>query len=86
MAYRYQNDGATIAPKKFIPGGRSMHKDIGYKKGQVGLYLTPTCRHLLADMAANTGITMSILAETAIREYAFNHKEQLEFNRKLKNG
>ena len=57
-----------------------MEDGIKFKKGQTGIYLSPTAKRLLAKTAGAMGLTMSMLVELALREYSFHHREEIEFN------
>lgn len=52
---------------------------IKMKKGQTGIYLSVPAKHLLINLSRATGLTMSMVVETALREYSFNHREEIKF-------
>lgn len=65
-----------------VPPGRKRETSMGHKtnKKQCGVYLSVVAQNLVRTIAESSGLTMSMVMEMALREYAFNHREELKFN------
>lgn len=61
-----------------------MRSDIKRRKGQVGIYLSKMGQDLMCNAAISLGMTYSQLVEQAIREYCFNHQDQINFAKEYK--
>lgn len=49
------------------------------RKGQTGIYLSVADKTLLVNMAEARGLTMSMMVATALREYAYAHRDELRY-------
>ncbi len=64
-----------------LPPGRICEMADGkrIRKGQTGIYLSVADKNLLLSISDARGLTMSMTVATALREYAYNHRDELRY-------